>query len=82
MPDYDSFTWCDHDEDCHGRIMDHIDDPDYENGFEWSCCENSGGYVGCKSTRHKASVNRVVEGKSLKRRAEEETSRGYSRRRY
>ncbi|KAE9377470.1 hypothetical protein N431DRAFT_434721 [Stipitochalara longipes BDJ] len=57
--DWDGDFWADHDEDCHGRIDDLIDEPDVAEGFKWSCCQEFGDNEGCKSTRHKAAVNEV-----------------------
>ena len=52
--DYDSDFWADHDEDCHGRMEDFKDDPDYGEGFLWQCCEKSGNAKGCQRTKHVA----------------------------
>jgi hypothetical protein len=35
------------------------DDPDYAEGFTWSCCNEAGDNEGCKSTKHKTRVNVV-----------------------
>jgi hypothetical protein len=56
---WDGGFWDDHDEDCHGRIDDLIDDEDCMEGFMWSCCEEPGDDEGCKSTKHKAHVNEI-----------------------
>ena len=40
--------WADHDERCHGRCSSFIDDPDYVDGFMWSCCERAMNERGCE----------------------------------
>ena len=55
--DYDADFWADHDEDCHGPMDSFGDDPDFAEGYVWSCYENNGDDEGCKSTKHKAAVN-------------------------
>ncbi len=70
--DDDDF-WADHDEDCHGRFDDLVDEPDYAEGFKWSCCDTLGDNEGCKFTKHKAKVN--IVDKALKRRAGDELPR-------
>ncbi|RDW75420.1 hypothetical protein BP6252_06562 [Coleophoma cylindrospora] len=52
--DYASDVWADHDENCHGIIDQLDDDPEYEDGFLWDCCEELGSVKGCKKTKHKA----------------------------
>ncbi|KAF8847921.1 hypothetical protein BDZ45DRAFT_698792 [Acephala macrosclerotiorum] len=77
--DDDDF-WADHDEDCHGIIEDLKDDSTYDEGFRWSCCDEDGSSPGCQNTRHKASVNQVVEkasSRGRKRKAEEDLPRDY-----
>lgn len=54
MVDYDSSTWDDHDERCHGPYDSFENDPTYAEGFIWQCCEESGDHPGCKKTKHKA----------------------------
>lgn len=76
--DDDDF-WADHDEDCHGYIDNLVDEPDYAEGFKWSCCDALGNDEGCKSTKHKAEVN--IINKALKRRAGDEL-RGSARKRF
>ncbi|KAH8778072.1 hypothetical protein BGZ57DRAFT_347927 [Hyaloscypha finlandica] len=56
---HDDDFWADHDEDCHGDIDSFIDDFDYAEGFKWSCCDELGDNEGCKSTKHKATVNEI-----------------------
>jgi hypothetical protein len=51
--DYKSSTWYDHDEDCHGAYDDLIDEPDYQSGFIWDCCDKTGDSAGCKTEEHK-----------------------------
>ncbi|RDW85422.1 hypothetical protein BP5796_03747 [Coleophoma crateriformis] len=53
-PDYESDFWADHDENCHGIIDQLGDEPEYDEGFLWSCCEESGSVKGCMKTKHKA----------------------------
>jgi hypothetical protein len=57
---FDSDFWADHDEDCHGRIDDLIDEPDFEDGFQWTCYERLGGEDGCVRSRHKPDVPEPV----------------------
>lgn len=70
--------WADHDVDCHGDYEDFINDADFAEGFQWSCCDQPGDNEGCKSTKHKAGVNVIIidevsgTGASNKRKAEEE----------
>ncbi len=78
---YESDFWADHDVDCHGPYEAFEDDPDFAEGFIWTCCERLGDDDGCKSTKHKANVNLVVRApppalaETKKRKAEEETTR-------
>ena len=44
--------WDDHDEDCHGPPDAHINDPGYEDGFMWSCCEKEIYEEGCIVSKH------------------------------
>lgn len=60
MNDDDDF-WADHDPNCHGEPSSFVDDPDYDEGFAWDCCESQGGAPGCLVTKHKANVNQVVD---------------------
>ena len=62
-PDYDSEFWCDHDEDCHGHIDDLADEPTYEDGFVWSCCEKIGSGRPCVRSRHKPDLWEPVRKK-------------------
>jgi hypothetical protein len=50
--DYDADTWADHDENCHGPLDTKSNRRDYPEGFEWSCCDNSGDAPGCEETTH------------------------------
>lgn len=54
--DWDGDFWADHDEDCHGRIDDLIDDPDMEGGFMWDCCEGELASEGCTEMEHSTDV--------------------------
>ncbi|KIW31559.1 uncharacterized protein PV07_03196 [Cladophialophora immunda] len=51
--DFESDFWADHDPNCHGDPDSFIDDPDYAEGFLWSCCDEEGGAEGCERTRHR-----------------------------
>lgn len=55
--DDNSDTWADHDPDCHGDPYDSdlMNDPTFEDGYMWSCCEKYGGEEGCKQTKHKTA---------------------------
>ncbi|EME80081.1 uncharacterized protein MYCFIDRAFT_77864, partial [Pseudocercospora fijiensis CIRAD86] len=44
--------WADHDSDCHGDPESFVDDPNMEEGFIWSCCEQSGSADGCVISKH------------------------------
>jgi hypothetical protein len=59
--DDESSMWDDHDPDCHGDPSYFVDDPNYAEGFMWDCCEKSGDDEGCKSTKHKADVNVIID---------------------
>lgn len=48
----DSGTWDDYDDYCHGDPEHLNDDPDYVDGFMWSCCEGEMDSSGCVKTRH------------------------------
>lgn len=50
--DYASDFWADHDERCHGSMDSFVDDPDYEDGMIWSCCENALDEEGCERGKH------------------------------
>ncbi|CZR59438.1 uncharacterized protein PAC_09330 [Phialocephala subalpina] len=58
--DYEADVWADHDPQCHGPYSDFEDDYEMASGFIWSCCDEEGNNPGCKSTKHKASVNLIV----------------------
>ena len=79
--DYNSSTWDDHDERCHGTYDSLEDEPDYAEGFMWNCCDMAGDDKGCKKTKHKTPANRVVQvvqarkPNPLKRKAREELHR-------
>lgn len=45
--------WWDHDENCHGPYKDFEDEPDYQEGFFWLCCDKSGANRGCMMSNHK-----------------------------
>jgi hypothetical protein len=44
-----------------GHPRDFADDDDYSEGFEWSCCNERGDHEGCKSTKHKADINVIMQ---------------------
>lgn len=44
--------WWDHDERAHGDMIDLIDEPDYQDGFFWNCCDRRGDEDGCVKERH------------------------------
>lgn len=52
MVDESSDFWADHDESCHGAMDSFEDDPAYEDGFMWECCEKGIGEEGCERTNH------------------------------
>lgn len=52
-PDYNSDFWADHDEKCHGVIDDLVDEPGYEDGFFWRCCEQPATLKGCRIGKHR-----------------------------
>jgi hypothetical protein len=54
--DEKSSTWDDHDEDCHGTYEACIDDPDYQSGFIWDCCDKKGDSSGCKTEKHNPTI--------------------------
>ncbi|KIW91266.1 uncharacterized protein Z519_08162 [Cladophialophora bantiana CBS 173.52] len=45
--------WDDHDPDCHGDPGSFVDDPDYQEGFIWDCCDEDGNAEGCETSRHR-----------------------------
>ncbi|GAB7359416.1 hypothetical protein MBLNU230_g6065t1 [Neophaeotheca triangularis] len=47
--------WADHDPDAHGEPETFKDDPDFQDGFVWSCCKGAGDAEGCVVTRHVAA---------------------------
>ena len=51
--------WDDMDPDCHGVPDDFEDDPNYAEGFLWSCCEKDGEADGCKTTKHRTKTKRT-----------------------
>ncbi|KAF8847874.1 hypothetical protein BDZ45DRAFT_606751 [Acephala macrosclerotiorum] len=59
--DYEADVWDDHDPQCHGPYSDFEDDYEMASGFVWNCCDEQGDNPGCKSTKHKASINLIVK---------------------
>ncbi|KAK4540252.1 hypothetical protein LTR36_009657 [Oleoguttula mirabilis] len=54
--DDESSTWDDHDERCHGDPYSLMDDPTYEDGYRWICCDKRGGEDGCVASRRKPAA--------------------------
>jgi hypothetical protein len=52
----DADFWADHDENCHGEMDSLIDDPDFADGFVWTCCEMQGSAPPCRTTKHRPVV--------------------------
>jgi hypothetical protein len=52
--DEDSHVWDDDDDACE-RAAELEDDPDYADGYVWTCCEKEGSAKGCKETKHTTS---------------------------
>ncbi|KAH8908894.1 hypothetical protein BR93DRAFT_976991 [Coniochaeta sp. PMI_546] len=53
--DYESSTWDDWDEPCHGIIDSEESRNEYPEGFRWDCCDEPGdGKEGCEYARHEA----------------------------
>ncbi|KAF7185493.1 hypothetical protein HII31_13190 [Pseudocercospora fuligena] len=59
--DYESSTWDDHDPRCHGEPSELDDDPTYDDGFPWSCCEQTGDADGCVISRHQPKDAHVTK---------------------
>ncbi|KAJ9609962.1 hypothetical protein H2200_006292 [Cladophialophora chaetospira] len=55
--DYESSMWDDHDDKTHGAPEMHEDDPDFQDGFNWSCCEGEIASKGCETTKHEPKVS-------------------------
>lgn len=47
-----------------GPMEDTASDSEFAGGYIWTCCNKRGDDDGCKETKHKSSMNRVVEAKS------------------
>lgn len=60
MEDFDSDTWTDWDERCHGPCDTAENREQWPEGFMWSCCEEDGEAEGCKTGRH---VEKVISAK-------------------
>lgn len=58
--DYDSSTWYDWDERCHGPMDSEENQKSYPEGFQWLCCEKSGKARGCEKDVHRP-VNRPAK---------------------
>ncbi len=50
--DWNSDFWVDHDPNHHGDEKSFADDPGFQDGFQWTCCEATGDAPGCIVTRH------------------------------
>ncbi|MCJ1243335.1 hypothetical protein MMC30_000532 [Trapelia coarctata] len=61
--DYESDTWVDWDEDCHGSMDTKKHRSEYPDGFRWTCCNRSGDEDGCQKGRHKAKRGRETSNK-------------------
>lgn len=57
--DYHSDFWADHDERCHGDMDSFVDDPAYENGFMWECCEKEIPEKWCAAQRHEVTEGTI-----------------------
>ncbi|MCJ1398751.1 hypothetical protein MMC11_001952 [Xylographa trunciseda] len=69
--DWDSDTWADHDENCHGPIDTDENKEEYPEGFMWECCEEEGTAGGCMIGWHKDKARTKTEaylGNKRKRR--------------
>ncbi|KXT06309.1 hypothetical protein AC578_9194 [Pseudocercospora eumusae] len=53
--------WADHDPNCHGDPGSFVDDPDMEEGFVWSCCEQTGGADGCVISKHQPRETHIAK---------------------
>jgi hypothetical protein len=62
--DEDHETWDDWEEGMRGPMEDTASDSEFAGGYIWTCCQKRGDEDGCKETRHKSSVNRVVKSKA------------------
>ncbi|CAG8981928.1 hypothetical protein HYALB_00013819 [Hymenoscyphus albidus] len=60
--DWDGDYWAYHDDRCHGDPYSFIDDPDYAEGFIYSCCEQLSDQSGCEQTRREAAFDRQSLG--------------------
>ncbi|KAH0283665.1 hypothetical protein KCU62_g8875, partial [Aureobasidium sp. EXF-3399] len=49
--DWDSDTWVDWDQRCHGTIDNDLFD-EYPGGFKWDCCNEAGNEEGCVNGPH------------------------------
>lgn len=66
IPDDDDSVWDDYDAEIQGSPYGKQDDPDYEDGFIWSCCSKKPWDEGCKKTRHKCADNVVTTANPFK----------------
>ncbi|KAF4625133.1 hypothetical protein G7Y89_g13036 [Cudoniella acicularis] len=44
--------WANHDEEFHSYLDALVDDPQFADGYQWSCCKELGSMAGCKKQRH------------------------------
>ncbi|KIW67502.1 hypothetical protein PV04_06746 [Phialophora macrospora] len=49
----DADFWGDYDEGCYGDMESLIDEPDFADGFVWTCCEMVGSAPPCRTTKHR-----------------------------
>jgi len=69
--DYESSTWDDWDENCHGIQDTEENQHEYPEGFVWSCCDTQGDAVGCDvgdhvPDTHKRAKKWTAKGGKLK----------------
>lgn len=60
--DWDSSTWDDWDENCHGTIDNDLFD-EYPEGFKWNCCNEVGNEEGCVNGPHEVDETYKPEAK-------------------
>ena len=59
--------WADHDDDCHGDKDYIIDDPEYQAGAMWSCCEKRGDKRGCKIREHDVWAKKKISFDAIRK---------------
>ena len=58
--DYESSTWDDWDENCHGTMDTEDNQEEYPEGFVWSCCNKTGEKRGCRQSVHRPDRTKRV----------------------